>query len=313
MKKSNRGIAFLTLILIAVSTNTIVTPTFAEADHVEKALSLKRRGDLEGALKEFEKALQQDPNDNVALIDRALLRFDSLGDHKGGFDDINQALKVNMIDANALRTRANFKAETGDAAGALADYRDALKWRPNDAPSYVNRGILYAQLGKTDLALADFTKAIALNNDLTAQFNRIRLLSDKKAAGAGYEKLLRSKVHSPDDYLAQSNAHAYFGYKEKAIAVLNLALINDASYSVAYYNRAVLQAQLGDDKAALADYNKYIELNQNNPKAYYNRSLLREKMNDREGAMNDLKRALELEPQLKLRQANPTPFSLMLS
>ncbi|MBS2005337.1 MAG: tetratricopeptide repeat protein, partial [Cyanobacteria bacterium SZAS LIN-5] len=182
MKKSNKSLAIFTLILLAVSTNAISTAAYAQADHLEKALVLKRSGNLKGALEEFEKALRKDPNDNVALIDRALMRFDSLGDRQGGFDDINQALNVNMIDAVALRTRADFKSETGDTAGALADYREALKWRPNDALSYANRGILYEQIGKNGLALSDFSRAIALSNDLTAQFNRIRLLTDKNAA-----------------------------------------------------------------------------------------------------------------------------------
>lgn len=70
-------------------------------------------------------------------------------------------MKINMIDANALRTRADFKAGTGDKKGALTDYREALKWNSKDATAYVNRGILYAQLGEKGLAQADFEKAIS--------------------------------------------------------------------------------------------------------------------------------------------------------
>jgi len=302
------------LILLVVSIVLLpqLTQAAEETDLVEKALFLEKRGDRAGALLQYEKALQKDPNDSVALIDRANLRFNT-GDRQGGLADINRALKVNMIDFNALRTRADFKSEIGNKKGALADYAEAIKWNPKDALSYTNRGITRVGMGETKLALADFEKAISINNDLTARFNRIRLLPDQTAARAEYEKLTKTKVTTDDDHLALSNAHAHFGYKEKAIEELDKALKLNPSYAAALFNRAVLRDELGNKDGALADYNKYIELNASNPKVFFNRSLLRDKMGDREGSMNDLKRALELDPQLKMREGTTKPFELLLS
>jgi tetratricopeptide (TPR) repeat protein len=218
-----------------------------------------------------------------------------------------------MIDSKALRTRADFKAEIGDTKGALIDYKEALHWNKKDPVAFANRGILHNRLGEKKLALADFEMAIAINHDLTAQFQRIRILSDKKLARESYEKMIKVKPTTQFDYLAIANAHAYFANKEKGIEALNQALSMDASYAVAYYNRAVLRTELGESKEALADYDKYIELNKSNPKAYFNRSLLKDRLNDREGSMNDLKRALELNPKLQLRENAPKPFGLMMS
>lgn len=288
------------------------TQSFDQNDPVEKALTLERRGDTAGALAEYEKMLRKNPNDVVALIDRAQLRFGH-GDHKGGFDDINRALKVNMIDYDALRTRGDFKAQTGDTSGANADYNESLKWDSKNAVTYLNRGILREKLGEKKLALADFDKSISLNHNLTAQFHRLRLLPDQKAARAEYQKLLAAKFKDPDDNFALSGMHVHFGYKEKAIAALNLVIAKDAANSLAYFNRAVLLAEMGENQRALSDYDKSIDLDKSNPKAYYNRGLLRETLNDREGSMNDLKHALELDPQLKLRENYPKPFSLIMS
>jgi tetratricopeptide (TPR) repeat protein len=311
MKTRNFLIAYLSTMLVTASTLTEVAySAVVDQDLVAKALSLQKKGDCTAALIEFGNAIKKNPYDNVALLDRALLRFENLGDYKGAFDDINECLKINMIDSHALRTRAFFKETLGDTQGALIDYKEALHWYKNDPIALVNRGILYARRGEKKLALADFEKAISINQDMTAQFQRIRLLSDENAKRSSYAKMIKKKPIREYDYLALANVHAYFGNKEKGIATLNILLSKDASYSVAYFNRAVLREELGDHKAALADYDKCIEFKKSNPKAYYNRGILRERMNDREGSMNDLKRALELDPKLQLESA-PKPFGLM--
>lgn len=312
-RNSNSKVFKYSLILPIVSILSLLQPASAADvdDAVEKALTLEKHGDRAGALLEYGKALQKDPNDSVALIDRAILRFNS-GERQAAFADIDRALKVNMIDFNALRTRADFKADSGNVKGALADYNEAIKWNKNDAAAYTNRGIMHANLGETKAALADFVKAVSIDNNLIARFNRMRLLPDQAAARAEYEKLSKIEAKNQSQHLTLSNAHNHFGFKELAVQELDKALSENPSYIAALYNRAVLRNELGNKDGALADYNKYIELNGSNPKAYYNRGLLRETMNDREGSMNDLKRALELDPQLKLREGTPKPFELML-
>ncbi|MBS1956780.1 MAG: hypothetical protein JST89_21505 [Cyanobacteria bacterium SZAS-4] len=301
----------LILLLVPLILAAPQTQASNNSDFVEKALSLEKHGDRAGALLEYGKALRQDPNDSVALIDRAILKFNS-GEKQAAFADIDRALKVNMIDFNALRTRADFKAGSNNYKGALADYNEAIKWNKRDTSAYTNRGIMRVNMGETKEALADFEKAISIDNNLIARFNRLRLLPDQTAARAEYERLSKIEAKSQSQHLTLSNAHNHFGFKEKAVQELDAALSENPSYIAALYNRAVLRNELGNKDGSLADYNKYIELNGSNPKAYFNRGLLRESMNDREGSMNDIKRALELDPQLKLREGTPKPFELML-
>jgi tetratricopeptide (TPR) repeat protein len=257
-------------------------------------LPRQRAGDKEGALTEFSKAIQTNPNDSIAFIDRAILRFGT-GDRKGGFEDINLALKINTIDFNALRTRADFKAETGDTKGALRDYAEAIKWNANDTAAYTNRGITLIKQGDQKGALDDFKKAIALHS---------------------------AKAPDAETYFAVATLHYYLGLKDEALGLFTKAIILNPSYAHAFFNRAVLCEELGqekiskDDRAknaqlSLADYDKCLELDSMNARAYYNRSLLKELLHDREGSMNDLKRAIEIDPQLKTRDGRSTPFELM--
>jgi tetratricopeptide (TPR) repeat protein len=285
----------LALLVVACS----LTPQLAfgqDVDNVESALARQRAGDKAAALTEFAKAIQTNPKDSIAYIDRAILRFGT-GDHKGGFEDINLALKINMIDFNALRTRADFKAETGDTKGALRDYAEAIKWNSNDTAAYTNRGITLIKQGDKKGALDDFKKAIALHS---------------------------AKAPEPETYFAIATVHYYLGDKDEALGLFTKAITLNPSYAHALFNRAVVCEELGQQKIcqedrvknaqlSLADYDKCLELDSLNARAYYNRSLLKELLHDREGSMNDLKRAIEIDPQLKTGEGRSAPFELMLS
>lgn len=301
-------------ILIATATCCLMQPSCAavEIDHIARAIHLERQGDCAAALAEYAAALKANPNDVVALIDRSNLRID-MGDQNGALQDINRVLQLNPIDPDALCLKADIEASEGDYKNALADYDKAIKWkRINDSSMYTNRGIMQMKRGENELALHDFETAIAINNDLTAQFNRMRLLNDKAAIKAAYDRINKVVPKNASDHLILANAHSVYGDSVKALKELDIALSKNHALFTARFNRAVLRAESGDKPGALLDYDEYIRLNKTNPKAYYNRGLLREKLNDRQGSMEDLKHALELDPHLKLNETSPTPFSIVL-
>jgi len=66
-------------------------------------------------------------------------------------------------------------------------------------------------------------------------------------------------------------------------------------------NRGIAYARQGDFDAAIADFDKAIELDTNNAKAYLLRGRAYFEIGERETAISDLERALELglEPSLK--------------
>ena len=74
--------------------------------------------------------------------------------------------------------------------------------------------------------------------------------------------------------------------------------ITDEFSDVADYNvRGTSKAQFGNFKEAIIDFNKELQINENNDQAYANRGKAKDELGDLEGAIADLNKAIELKPE----------------
>src|SRR5690348_6238257 len=82
-----------------------------------------------------------------------------------------------------------------------------------------------------------------------------------------------------------------------AIADYNKAIELKPAYDKTYNGRGIAKRASGDFAGAIADCSKAIEINPQNAEAYNNRGNARREMNDFDGAILDYNKALELNPQ----------------
>ena len=94
--------------------------------HTSRGVELKRKGDLDGAIKDYDIAIALNPNDLFAFNNRA----------------------------NTWRDKGNFEQ-------AIADYGAAIKLDADYAAAYINRGLVYERRKELALARADFKAALA--------------------------------------------------------------------------------------------------------------------------------------------------------
>lgn len=85
-----------------------------------------------------------------------------LGDIEKAIADFNQTLKIDpkFVDAYYNRGLAYFKQRNPQAA--IADFNQALKINPNLADAYANRGLSQYALGDKRTAVADLQQAARL-------------------------------------------------------------------------------------------------------------------------------------------------------
>ena len=89
-------------------------------------------GDNEEALKDYNKAIEINPNYAMAYQNRGMLRQSHTFDYLGALKDYNMAIRLDAKFELAYFNRASLKYSMGDFKGALLDYKNILKYfNPN--------------------------------------------------------------------------------------------------------------------------------------------------------------------------------------
>ncbi len=135
--------------------------------------------------------------------------------------------------AAALKTRGAAYLATGKYEEALADFTDALSIIPDDARSLIGRGDAYSALGLNDEALNDYTRVI----------------------DSGVSWLLAARARNNRGAL-----YAERGEFELALADYTAAIDHEPTYTQAYFNRALLNDDMGRVAEAQDDYRALIAL-----------------------------------------------------
>ena len=255
------------------------TNVLKAGDYFALATQKGKKGDIRGALTDYDRAIQLNPNYVFAYNDRGVLKYEKLNDDRGALADYNRAIQLNPNYAFAYNNRGLVKNEKlNDVQGGLGDYNRAIQFNPNFAAAYNNRGVLkYEKLNNVQGGLADYNRAIQFDSNYAAAYNnRGNLKKDKLNDAPG------------------------------ALADYNRAIQFDPNYAAAYNNRGILKNEkLNDAQGALADYNRAIQLDPNYAAAHNNRGVLKkERLNDAQGALADYSRAIQLDPNYALAYSN---------
>ena len=123
-----------------------IDPNIAEV-YINRGILRKNMKDEEGALQDYNKAIELNPND-AAYYNRGILKKD-MNDKDGALQDYNKAIELNPNDAMAYNNHGSLRSDMNDKDGALQD-------------KYNNRADLYLKMNDFDKALADVNHSIDL-------------------------------------------------------------------------------------------------------------------------------------------------------
>jgi len=125
----------------------------------------KNKGDFDGAIADYNRAIELNPQDAGAYNNRGIAKKNK-GDLDGAIADFNRAIELNPRLSEAYNNRGNAKKNKGDLDGAIADYNRAIELNPQDADAYSNRGNAYYYQGNFAHAGADLAHAYELDPDI---------------------------------------------------------------------------------------------------------------------------------------------------
>ena len=136
-------------------------------EHYWRGLVYSAMDAYENALRDYDRAIEMDPNEPAYYTDRALV-LSVTGAGGKAVKDVNRAIELEKSDdtTHLVLIRASLLNDLGQFDLALKDCETVIALQPNNALAYCTRG--YARLGRNESqqAYSDFAKALALDPDL---------------------------------------------------------------------------------------------------------------------------------------------------
>lgn len=226
----------------------------AQSDfHNQRGIELADRGWLDEAMKEFNRAIELDPDsahahDNLAtvLADKGLLR-DALKEYLIAIELEPQSPTAHYNLASFLATHAHDLA--------VAEYKEtlALEWDYPDG--HLNLGLTYAERGLFQEALASYQEALKLDaRDMVARHEMATVLMDMGRPGEAIpllREVVKAEADNLDAWVDLGNCYATKGIYSESEKALQKALELDAADLMANYHMAALRAAQGDADGCL--------------------------------------------------------------
>ena len=177
----------------------------------------------------------------------------------------------------------------GQHQRAITVYDEGIARHPESRELYYNRGISHMALRDIDQAIATFKQAVGL--DTSPSRNQVVQIDN------GAIKIASTSRSRGNHYHALAAAYIAKGNYDLAIATLDEAVQRFPDNFKIRLGRAQARSRIGDDKLALPDLDRAIELDETSSAAFGVRASVRFKTGDFTGSAADFARAWRTDPE----------------
>jgi tetratricopeptide (TPR) repeat protein len=166
----------------------------------------RKKGDLQGALKDVNLSIKYDSLNHIPYIRRARI-LEELKDYQGAIADYGKILSISKEYYQAHGSRAKLRKKIGDIEGVIADYDALIKFNPKLTQAYKLKALFFAELKRYDEAIIQWDLVLEKDpNDGSAYYNRAsHKLSlstpDIKGACKDYQLAKENGIKEADQYL----------------------------------------------------------------------------------------------------------------
>jgi tetratricopeptide (TPR) repeat protein len=131
------------------------------ATYIDRGIAKYNRRDFDGAMADYNHAIQLDPQYAAAYNNRGNIKF-AKGDLNGAMADYNHSVELDPKNFRAYNNRGLVKFREGDFDGAIREYNRAIELDPNYGLAYRNRGNEKRKTGDLNGAISDYNQSIKL-------------------------------------------------------------------------------------------------------------------------------------------------------
>jgi tetratricopeptide (TPR) repeat protein len=159
--------------------------------YVERALVHIRRGDLDQAQADAERALALDPRSREAQAVRAIIMSEQ-GDVDAAISEFHKLVDCKLGYQVGYLYRGRAYSRRGDYDCALYDYQHSLRLAEDAALTLVSRAETYYQMGQYDLAIADCDATLSAKTMICSVYTMALVVRGKCYAAKDEHELARS-------------------------------------------------------------------------------------------------------------------------
>ena len=269
-------------------------------DFNRRATGRMAKGDLTGALADYDQSVTLDPSNMQATYHRGLAR-QAKGDLSGALSDFNSVINVDPKNSKAFDNRAYVKQTMGDPDGAIADYNQAISLNPKNAVAFYNLGLIKVQKGDIDGAIAAYNSALTIDPKMAfAYYNRGNAKNTEGNIDGALADFTQALVLNPkiiEAYVNRGSLRQTKNDLDGALSDYAEALALNPKITLVFGNRALIRVQKGDLDGAIDDSSAALDLDSKYGQAYSTRGLARLGKGELEGAASDLRKFCELSPR----------------
>jgi tetratricopeptide (TPR) repeat protein len=258
-------------------------------DYCNRGVAREKKGDLDGALADYTRAIELNPHDATPYNNRGLVKV-AKGDLDGALADYDRALQIRPRNFETHDNRGVVRQKKGDLDGALTDYNIAIKLWWKCVPAYSHRASIEIAKNDLDRALANYNWVIYLDpKDAAAYNNRALVETAKGDLDAATADFKRAATLDPK-YARNSPPPANKGKAESAGTPDENRPTEPNAKNVDTGRNHDLTAQKKDDLSGARpkpDYTPPIEIEPKNIAAVYDRDVAKRKNDEHNGAIVD--------------------------
>lgn len=256
-------------ILLFALTNSIYGQTASYYDSI--GVKYHERKQYTKALESFDKAILLSPSEGNAFYHKAFLNL-ALKNIDEAVIAFKKDLEINQGRYNSYRVLGNILLEREEYNNAIQLYDKVISFEPNSGMNieyYLNRGICNHKIKEYSKAMKDYNMTITLCNGFAEMYKGyiqrglLKIdLSDYRGAISDFNKVINKKANEIDyAYLlrgfAKEEIKDFIGAKND----YSNAILANAKYGIAYYNRGLLELnKLKNKSRACKDLSKAGEL-----------------------------------------------------
>lgn len=314
------------------ATTAPLEPTSIE-DFFNRANNRIQRGDLDGAIADYTKIIQQDPHNSQAYFQRGQ-SLGALGESQAALEDLGQA--IHWARTHSIGLMRDFSGELSTTLKALKQDLEDLSYQSpfgheNQLPAAASSAAAQPPDQSSPPPTIDISSQSIpdqLGKSLASQNNRPPEIPTIDIPRDPLQERLKSKLAdiktsaSPPleskalaDQPQTSTPEPTFNSLDHSIETLTRAIERNPLDAEAFFSRGQSRALAGDLQGAIADYSRTIRLDPNNREAYVKRARCRSALGDEVAAQDDLNHAIRYQPirppkPSKTSQVQPQPPSL---